>query len=141
MALGIHLFRVLLLLVMCILCIMYKSAASFSMYQAILKAVYFYYAPTLSLGSTGGVAILLSCKYMVWKVNDPETSPEVYYTLQAMAAEGVDFMLDVHGDEELPVRDYFAVAIGFMLVDLLMWCRLCRHATASTCDRLHAGCA
>ncbi|KAF5835263.1 peptidase M14, carboxypeptidase A [Dunaliella salina] len=38
----------------------------------------------------------------VWKVNDPQTSPEVYYTLQAMAAEGVDFMLDVHGDEELP---------------------------------------
>ena len=40
----------------------------------------------------------------VWKDTDPTTAPEVYHTLEAMTAEGVDFMLDVHGDEELPVR-------------------------------------
>ena len=31
-----------------------------------------------------------------------ERSPEVYWTLAAMDASGVDFCLDVHGDEELP---------------------------------------
>lgn len=31
-----------------------------------------------------------------------DRSPEVYYTLEKMKETGVDFFLDVHGDEELP---------------------------------------
>ena len=37
-----------------------------------------------------------------WAEPTLERSPEVYHTLTAMDASGVDFCLDVHGDEELP---------------------------------------
>lgn len=37
-----------------------------------------------------------------WAEPTLERSPEVYHTLAAMDASGVDFCLDVHGDEELP---------------------------------------
>ena len=37
-----------------------------------------------------------------WAIPTIERSPEVYFTLAAMDASGVDFCLDVHGDEELP---------------------------------------
>ena len=37
-----------------------------------------------------------------WAAPTIERSPEVYWTLKAMDASGVDFCLDVHGDEELP---------------------------------------
>jgi len=37
-----------------------------------------------------------------WAEPTVERSPEVYWTLAAMDASGVDFCLDVHGDEELP---------------------------------------
>ena len=37
-----------------------------------------------------------------WAEPSIERSPEVYHTLAAMDASGVDFCLDVHGDEELP---------------------------------------
>jgi len=37
-----------------------------------------------------------------WETPTLERSPEVYWTLKAMDASGVDFCLDVHGDEELP---------------------------------------
>jgi len=37
-----------------------------------------------------------------WATPSMERSPEVYFTLAAMDASGVDFCLDVHGDEELP---------------------------------------
>ena len=37
-----------------------------------------------------------------WEKPTIERSPEVYFTLAAMDESGVDFCLDVHGDEELP---------------------------------------
>ena len=37
-----------------------------------------------------------------WAEPSLERSPEVYHTKAAMDAAGVDFCLDVHGDEELP---------------------------------------
>ena len=37
-----------------------------------------------------------------WKSPTLERSPEVFLTREAMDASGVDFCLDVHGDEELP---------------------------------------
>ena len=37
-----------------------------------------------------------------WEAPTIERSPEVYFTLAAMDESGVDFCLDVHGDEELP---------------------------------------
>lgn len=37
-----------------------------------------------------------------WADPSPETSPEVYYVRQKMQETGVDFALDVHGDEALP---------------------------------------
>jgi murein tripeptide amidase MpaA len=37
-----------------------------------------------------------------WQEPSPETSPEVFLTRRRMEETGVDFMLDVHGDEALP---------------------------------------
>jgi murein tripeptide amidase MpaA len=37
-----------------------------------------------------------------WASPSPERSPEVFLVRQAMAASGVDFCLDVHGDETIP---------------------------------------
>jgi len=37
-----------------------------------------------------------------WESPSTERSPEVYYVREAMQASGVDFFLDVHGDEALP---------------------------------------
>ncbi len=37
-----------------------------------------------------------------WETPSLEKSPEVYYVRQLMENHGVDFCLDVHGDEELP---------------------------------------
>ncbi|KFZ31860.1 hypothetical protein IDSA_04020 [Pseudidiomarina salinarum] len=37
-----------------------------------------------------------------WAEPSLESSPEVYYVLNAMEESGVDFFLDVHGDENLP---------------------------------------
>ena len=38
----------------------------------------------------------------VWAGPDPETSPEVFVVERRMRETGVDFFLDVHGDEALP---------------------------------------
>ncbi len=37
-----------------------------------------------------------------WHAPTPERSPEVFHVLNRMAETGVDFVLDVHGDEALP---------------------------------------
>lgn len=37
-----------------------------------------------------------------WRTASTATSPEVYWTLDKMGQTGVDFFLDVHGDEGLP---------------------------------------
>ena len=37
-----------------------------------------------------------------WRDPCPQASPEVYYVVQRMQQTGVDFSLDVHGDEALP---------------------------------------
>jgi len=36
-----------------------------------------------------------------WQEPSKEKSPEVYYTLKAMEENGIDLLLDVHGDEEI----------------------------------------
>jgi len=38
-----------------------------------------------------------------WSNPDAKKSPEVFYTLKKMEATGVDLLMDIHGDEELPV--------------------------------------
>ena len=37
-----------------------------------------------------------------WGTPDPEKAPEVFHILNAMESAGVDFNLDIHGDEALP---------------------------------------
>ena len=37
-----------------------------------------------------------------WRNPSPELSPEVFYVVERMRETGVDFSLDVHGDENLP---------------------------------------
>lgn len=45
-----------------------------------------------------------------WQEPSLEKSPEVYLTRQAMHAHGVDFCLDVHGDEALPYNFLASIA-------------------------------
>ncbi|GFH10178.1 peptidase_M14 domain-containing protein [Haematococcus lacustris] len=42
-----------------------------------------------------------------WAGPDPQLVPEVHATLAAMDRSGVDLLLDVHGDEGLPVGQRF----------------------------------
>jgi len=46
-----------------------------------------------------------------WEAPTVERSPEVFFTLAAMDRSGVDFCLDVHGDEELPYN-FLSGAVG-----------------------------
>lgn len=46
-----------------------------------------------------------------WQDTTAETSPEVYYVRNAMQKTGIDFCLDVHGDEALP-HNFIAGAEG-----------------------------
>lgn len=46
-----------------------------------------------------------------WRNTTPDVSPEVYYVREQMRASGVDFFLDVHGDEGIP-NNFLASAKG-----------------------------
>eukprot|EP00238_Polyblepharides_amylifera_P015805 CAMPEP_0196581862 /NCGR_PEP_ID=MMETSP1081-20130531/36049_1 /TAXON_ID=36882 /ORGANISM="Pyramimonas amylifera, Strain CCMP720" /LENGTH=419 /DNA_ID=CAMNT_0041902247 /DNA_START=83 /DNA_END=1342 /DNA_ORIENTATION=+ len=74
--------------------------------QSLLRSCTFYVIPNMNPdGSTRGH---LRCNAVgrnlnrEWASPCPSNSPEVYLTLQAMDQIGVDFFLDVHGDEVLP---------------------------------------
>ena len=74
--------------------------------QALLEQAVLYVVPNMNPdGSTRGhlrtnaAGVNLNRE---WQSPTMEKSPEVYLTLQKMHETGVDFMLDVHGDEALP---------------------------------------
>ncbi len=74
--------------------------------RALLEQVVFYVVP--SMNPDGGVRGHLRCNAngvnlnRAWKEPHETNSPEVYFVRQRMHETGVDFFLDVHGDEALP---------------------------------------
>ncbi len=74
--------------------------------RALLQKAVIHLVP--SMNPDGGVRGHLRCNARgvnlnrAWKAPDPVESPEVFYTRQRMHQTGVDFFLDVHGDEALP---------------------------------------
>lgn len=74
--------------------------------RGLLEKAVFYVVPNMNpdgsfLGNlrTNGAGKNLNRE---WESPSQDQSPEVFYTLQAMEQKGVDFCLDVHGDEALP---------------------------------------
>ncbi|MEL7449037.1 MAG: M14-type cytosolic carboxypeptidase [Pseudomonadota bacterium] len=74
--------------------------------RALLERAVVYVVP--SMNPDGGARGHLRCNAKgvnlnrAWKEPDEVTSPEVYFTRRRMHETGVDFFLDVHGDEALP---------------------------------------
>jgi murein tripeptide amidase MpaA len=74
--------------------------------RALLERAVLYLVP--SMNPDGGVRGHLRCNARgmnlnrAWKDPDEADSPEVYFTRRRMHETGVDFFLDVHGDEALP---------------------------------------
>lgn len=74
--------------------------------RALLERAVVYVVP--SMNPDGGVRGHLRCNARgvnlnrAWKEPDEEDSPEVYFTRRRMHLAGVNFFLDVHGDEALP---------------------------------------
>ncbi|MEM1412696.1 MAG: M14-type cytosolic carboxypeptidase [Pseudomonadota bacterium] len=74
--------------------------------RALLQHTVMYVVP--SMNPDGGVRGHLRCNARgvnlnrAWKEPDPTESPEVFATRRRMHETGVDFFLDVHGDEALP---------------------------------------
>jgi murein tripeptide amidase MpaA len=74
--------------------------------RALLERAVVYVVP--SMNPDGGVRGHLRCNARgvnlnrAWKEPDVEDSPEVYFVRRRMHETGVDFFLDVHGDEALP---------------------------------------
>jgi murein tripeptide amidase MpaA len=74
--------------------------------RALLECAVLYVVP--SMNPDGGVRGHLRCNARgvnlnrAWKGPDEVDSPEVFFTRQRMHETGVDFFLDVHGDEALP---------------------------------------
>ncbi len=77
-----------------------------SVSRKLLEDVCFYIIPNMNLD--GSIAGNLRANAAganlnrAWAEPNPEESPEVYHTLKAMDKIGVDFMMDVHGDEDIP---------------------------------------
>ena len=74
--------------------------------RAVLEKAYFHIVPNMNLdGSrrghlrTNAAGINLNRE---WLEPSQEKSPEVYWVRQRMEETGVDFCLDVHGDEAIP---------------------------------------
>lgn len=74
--------------------------------RAVLRHVEFYVVPNMNPdGSvrghlrTNAAGVNLNRE---WQSPSLEKSPEVYRTIEKMEATGVDFFLDVHGDESIP---------------------------------------
>lgn len=74
--------------------------------RALLKAATIHVVPHMN--PDGAIRGHLRCNAVganlnrEWATPSMERSPEVFLTREAMDASGVDFCLDVHGDEELP---------------------------------------
>ena len=74
--------------------------------RALLEHAVFHVVP--SMNPDGGVRGHLRCNAngvnlnRAWKDPDETESPEVFFTRRRMHETGVDFFLDVHGDEALP---------------------------------------
>lgn len=74
--------------------------------RALLQRAVIHVVP--SMNPDGGVRGHLRCNARgvnlnrAWKDPDQANSPEVFFTRQRMHETGVDFFLDVHGDEVLP---------------------------------------
>lgn len=74
--------------------------------RAVLEHAVVYLVPNMCID--GGVRGHLRCNAhgrnlnREWREPSPEFSPEVYYVIERMKQTGVDFSLDVHGDEGLP---------------------------------------
>jgi len=74
--------------------------------RALLRAATFHVVPNMN--PDGSVRGHLRCNASganlnrEWHAPTRERSPEVLDTLAAMDASGVDFFMDIHGDEELP---------------------------------------
>lgn len=74
--------------------------------RSLLRRCTFYVVPNMNpdgsarghLRNNAAGANLNRC----WTSPDPDLSPEVFHVRNAMEATGVDFFLDVHGDEALP---------------------------------------
>jgi len=74
--------------------------------KALLATHCFYIIPNMNIdGSIAGNLRVntLGINYnREWENPSIEKSPEVYYCIQKMDAVGVDFLMDVHGDEAIP---------------------------------------
>lgn len=74
--------------------------------RKLLEAAVVYLVPNMCID--GGVRGHLRCNALgrnlnrEWANPSAEASPEVYYVIEKMKQTGVDFSLDVHGDEGLP---------------------------------------
>ena len=74
--------------------------------RAVLERAVVYLVPNMCID--GSVRGHLRCNAhgrnlnREWREPSPEASPEVYYVVERMKQTGVDFSLDVHGDEGLP---------------------------------------
>jgi len=74
--------------------------------RVLLEQAVVYLVPNMCID--GGVRGHLRCNARgrnlnrEWREPSPEHSPEVYYVVERMKQIGVDFSLDVHGDEGLP---------------------------------------
>ncbi|MCH8529419.1 MAG: hypothetical protein LAT65_01080 [Saccharospirillum sp.] len=77
-----------------------------SLSRAILDHCVFYVVPNMN--PDGSVRGHLRCNAKgknlnrAWQSPTIELTPEVYYVREAMEQKGIDFCLDVHGDEALP---------------------------------------
>lgn len=77
-----------------------------SLSRAILDHCVFYVVPNMN--PDGSVRGHLRCNAKgknlnrAWQSPTVELTPEVYYVREAMEQKGIDFCLDVHGDEALP---------------------------------------
>lgn len=87
--------------------------------RALLNDAVFYVVPNMNIdgsirghlrANAAGIDLNRS-----WVAPSLETSPEVYHVFAKMQETGVDFFLDVHGDEELPYNYMIGTAktLGF----------------------------
>ncbi|MEO1201903.1 MAG: M14-type cytosolic carboxypeptidase, partial [Pseudomonadota bacterium] len=85
--------------------------------RALRELAVFHLVP--SMNPDGGVRGHLRCNAngvnlnRAWKAPDESESPEVFFTRRRMHETGVDFFLDVHGDEALPYN-FIAGAEGIL---------------------------
>lgn len=88
--------------------------------QALLEKCVFYVVPNMNPdGSKRGHLRTNACGANLnreWTVATMERSPEVLLVMKAMAETGVNFCLDVHGDEALPYN-FIAAAEGVECFD------------------------